>query len=406
MLYLNKEDYFEVYLGSMVSNIGRDTLITLYQPIIGHDAVALYLTLYSEFKKQRNGYVSSHEDLMEEMNISINALQEARTNLEGIGLVNTYFTSKDGQNFYKYELLAPKTPAQFFEDLLFRGLLVRAIGEKKTNQLSNLYKSRKIDVDGYEDITTSFTDAFHPDLDSPDFKKDFNTDGTFTFKVKDVSQGFDRGAFLKSMETKYCFKPKFFKKKMLDEISRIALLYGVDEDAMSDYVSQSYIESENTFDFENVQKLAYNDMYFMPTSSKRGGKEFYNGSSRIAQHLDFLSKCSTVEYLSYKQHNTAPTPSDIAIINQISHDYLLPPSVINVIIDYTLEKCDNVLSRNFALKVAASIKRNLIETAEDAMNYLNKKRNKVAQSNIRAVNTEENTISDEDLASLLDDLGD
>lgn len=52
MIYLNKEDYFEVYLASMISPSDRDTLFTLYQPFLGHDAVGLYFSLYSEFKKQ------------------------------------------------------------------------------------------------------------------------------------------------------------------------------------------------------------------------------------------------------------------------------------------------------------------------------------------------------------------
>ena len=69
MIYLTKEDYFEVYLGSMISSNDRDTLFMLYQPIIGHDAIALYFSLYAEFKKQDNSNISTHEDLLENMNI-------------------------------------------------------------------------------------------------------------------------------------------------------------------------------------------------------------------------------------------------------------------------------------------------------------------------------------------------
>lgn len=407
MLYLNKEDYFEVYLGSMVSNIGRDTLIALYQPIIGHDAVSLYLTLFNEFKKQRFGNISTIEDLLLIMDISISSLQEAKANLEGIGLLQSYYMSKNHQNFYKYVLLAPKTPSEFFGDLLFRGLLVRAIGEKKTNQLNNLYKSKAMDLEGYEEVTASFKDVFHPNFDSADFRTRIDNDETFTYKVKDISKGFDRGAFVSGMETKYGFVKSFFKKKVVDEIARIALLYGIDEDAMTDYVSQAYDEGSKQIDFEKVKKLAYNDMYFIPTGNVKVGKEVYDGSSLIAKKLEMLSSYSTIDYLALKQQNTAPSPSDLAIINTISNEYHLPASVINVIVDYTLEKCDNVLVRNFALKVAASLKRKNISTAEDAMNDLSKSRSSYTISSTPTVVREDKEeLSAEELDNLLDDLGD
>ena len=82
MIYLNKEDYFEVYLASMISPSDRDTLFTLYQPFLGHDAVGLYFSLYSEFKKQEMTPVSSVSDLLETMDIAIDSLQEARKMLE------------------------------------------------------------------------------------------------------------------------------------------------------------------------------------------------------------------------------------------------------------------------------------------------------------------------------------
>ena len=43
--YLSKDDFFEVKLGSMLASYDRDILTTLYQPIIGYKALALYFTL-------------------------------------------------------------------------------------------------------------------------------------------------------------------------------------------------------------------------------------------------------------------------------------------------------------------------------------------------------------------------
>ena len=53
MLFLSKDDFYEVYLDSIISSNDRDNLAMLYQPIIGGDALSLYLSLYSDFKKTK-----------------------------------------------------------------------------------------------------------------------------------------------------------------------------------------------------------------------------------------------------------------------------------------------------------------------------------------------------------------
>ena len=134
MIYLLKDDYFEVYLASMITSNDKDVIYMLYQPILGHDAVSLYFSLYSEFKKQESVMFSTHESLSELMNLPLNRIQEARRTLEGIGLLRTYYLKKDDQVNYKYVLFAPKSPSDFFNDVLLKGLLVRNIGAKKANQ--------------------------------------------------------------------------------------------------------------------------------------------------------------------------------------------------------------------------------------------------------------------------------
>ena len=60
------------------------------------------------------------------------------------------------------------------------------------------------------------------------------------------------------------------------------------------------------------------------------------------------------------------------LINDLSKNYHLPNPVINAVVDYVLTKADNVLSRAYAEKVAASLVRENARTAVDAMNYLRK----------------------------------
>lgn len=409
MIYLKKEDYFEVYLGSMISNIDKDVLFTLYQPILGHDAVALYLTLYSEFKKQEITSFSSHEELMELMDINILKLQESRKLLEGIGLLQTYYKSdKNGNSFYKYILLSPKSPTDFLNDILYRGLLVRAIGAKKVNQISNLYKSKEIDLEGYSDISDSFKNVFKPSFDSSSFNTSIPTDNTFTKNTKDISKEFDKGAFLSSLEDNHGIKKTFIKEDDLNEISRISLLYGISEIDMCDIIHQAI--KDDKIDFELVKNLSLNSQKYSTIITNDNlikSNDLYNPTSLKAKKIKLMSETSALDYLKLKQNNNAISPSDVKIIDDLSQQYNLPSQVINPLIDYVLENYDNTLPRNLVLKIAASLVRNNIQTTIDAMNYLYKVKNSKKTSKIdkKDENDKEN-VTVEDIKNLLKELGD
>ena len=60
------------------------------------------------------------------------------------------------------------------------------------------------------------------------------------------------------------------------------------------------------------------------------------------------------------------------IINDISKKFQLPNAVINALIDYVLATNDNILARALTEKIAASLAREGVTTAIDAMNYLKK----------------------------------
>ena len=406
MIYLNKEDYFEVYLGSMLSVSDRDVLFMLYQPIIGHDAVSLYLSLYSEFKKQEATYVSLHEDLIENMNINITELQEARHMLEGIGLLQTYYKDDKSQVLYKYVLFAPKSPSDFLGDILLRGLLVRAIGSKKVNQLSNMYKSRNLDTKGFIEITDSFTNVFHPDLDSNIFSTHLDLDNTYTKKTKDITKDFDKGLFLKTLENNYQVKKSAIKTKELKELARISLLFGVEEEVMAEFVAQSM--NESGIDFELVKKLAINDKDFSPIRANGiKSKDNFEGNSQIAKKIQLMSTISSFDFLKLKQNGGAVSPSDVKLIDDLGGKYGLSSQVINPLLDYVLENYDNTLPRNLVLKIGSSLKRNNIDSTIDAMNFLYKVKNATnTPSKTKKPQEEKPQVTQEDVDDLLNELGD
>ena len=45
MKVLANQDFLEVRLASLIADFDRDTLSNLYQPMIGYEALSLYMTL-------------------------------------------------------------------------------------------------------------------------------------------------------------------------------------------------------------------------------------------------------------------------------------------------------------------------------------------------------------------------
>ena len=109
------------------------------------------------------------------------------------------------------------------------------------------------------------------------------------------------------------------------------------------------------------------------------------------------------------QQGTKPARSDIAIVNSLSKDYGFGNGIINVIVEYVLYKNSNVLSKNYAEKIASSLAREGVSTTVDAMNYLKKlcvknTSKKKDTPSKKEVETVESEISLDEMNELLNDL--
>lgn len=404
MIYLNKEDFYEVYLNSIISDFDHDTLTMLYQPIVGSHAISLYLTLYADYKKKSD--IASLEDLLLEMGIDISNLTEAKNKLEGIGLIRTYYKKDKEQSFLKFVLYAPKTPKEFFDDILFKGLLISRIGEKKVQQYLRRYKTKKLDLDEYNEISASFNDVFKSSLDENVYSSTLNIVGGYGRKVIDISKGFDNAKFLSSLEN-FNILPKAIKKSDMKKISELALLYGVNEEIMSDYVSQAYRpEEKEKIDYDMVKELCVKDKSYQVLRKNGSNNIAYSSTSKMGKKVEMMQTYSALDYLKIKQNNGAVSPSDVKLITELNESYGLNSSVINVLIDYCLERNNNQLSRTYVTKIAASLNREGITSTLDAMNYLkqNSRRKKVDVNISSPSDDNEENITKEDLSSLIEGL--
>lgn len=372
MVTITQQDIYEIRIASLVSNVDKDVVIELYQPLIGSTAVMLYLTLLKQKRNENDEeFVFTHEYLMGLMQLSPNNLLTARHALEGVGLLRSYEKQEGDSRYFIYVLYAPKTPKAFFDDVLFKGLLVQMLGQKEAKRLASHYQvDLEIEKD-FKEVSASFVDIFNPNYDDPSFKKDFGKN-IIDHEVGRPKIDFSEELFFKHIESNTNILKSAFTKKDMREIERLATLFNLSEVTMASIVADCYMPHSNPhFDYSMIADKAKEQCRY-PFLQRKAKKSEINGESELANKVRMMESMTPEEYLRVLQGGAKAATSDLYITESLATNYGLPNGIINAIIEYTLHKNNNVLSKNYCEKLAASIVRERLETAIDAMNYLNK----------------------------------
>ncbi|MCR5333162.1 MAG: DnaD domain protein [Bacilli bacterium] len=410
MDYISPNDIYEIRLASLVSNVDKDVIIELYQPLVGYTASILYLTLLKQKRNEsEDEFVFTHDNLMTLMQIVPGNLLTARHALEGVGLLRTYEKVDGNNRFFVYVLYAPKTPKEFFEDVLFKGLLIQSLGEKEVRRLASHYQvDLSIDPD-YKEVSASFIDVFNPNYDDPSFRKNVGQ-GAVGHTVGRVKIQFSYDLFFKYVEGHSQFAKESFTKKDMNEIERITTLFGLDETTMASIIIDTFNPNSTPhFNSSEVIERAKDSIKY-PFLTKKTVRSKVNSDTILSKKIKMMDDTSPIDWLKLLQRNTKLASSDISIIDSLSSNYGFSNGVINAIIDYVLTKNNNVLSRNYCEKIASSLAREDIETTIDAMNYLNKitigtrGRKVLAQEEVKPIEKEtpkNEDISDEEMDEIL-----
>lgn len=408
MDYVSKNDFYEIRFASLITNVDKDSLLELYQPIIGAPAAILYLTLLKQKKNADGGTIFKMEQLLKTMQISAGELHSARRFLEAVGLIRTYESAAEDVRCYIYVVYSPKSPKAFFDDVLFKGLLIQNVGEKEAKRLANKYKVNLSIPEDYKEVSASFVDVYKLDYDDPSFKKEFGN----SIIGRDHGRAqleFNYDLFFGYVQENSSIVSSIFKKKDLKEIERLATLFGLNEKQMAFIIIDEYIpEGTQHFNFESIKSKCEESIRYNQVAKTE--KSNVSSDSAMSSKIQMMEEVAPAKFLQYLQQGTKPAKSDINIVNSLSKDYGFGNGIINAVVEYVLYKNNNILSKNYCEKIAASLAREKVVTAIDAMNYLNKMNVKSVKKTAakKAVIVEEDEDSDDisldEMTALLDEL--
>ena len=170
MTYITTQDFFSIRKASIINDDDLILLAHLYQPIIGYQGLALYLTLLAFHNFLFNETIIDHNRLLDHMQITINDLSLAKSQLEGVGLLRSFYKKKKDVSEWIYVLYAPKSPKQFFDDVVFSGMLTNAVSEEIA-QKWQLFYQENLSISGYQEKSATFGEVYHPDFTSSAFAR-------------------------------------------------------------------------------------------------------------------------------------------------------------------------------------------------------------------------------------------
>ena len=377
MMSILPADNYIVINKSIITNEDKKILNMLYLPITGSVAIMLYNTFLNDLDRHElESEELDHSHLLSNLHISNEELLNARSVLEGIGLLKTYY-KKDTTAKYIYELYSPVSAHEFFTHPIFNIVLYNNVGKREYDRLINYFKTPKISKDEYTEITHKFSEIFEsvPYTSFDMYKENIRKYN----KLKlNIDSSFDMNFLISSMPSN--INKKIFTKDIQELIINLAYLYDIDVAKMQNII-KSCINEKGTINRDELRKVCRNHYQFdhsglLPTLIDRTQPKYLckpiGDNSRLAKMIYTFETTSPYDFLKSKHNGSEPVKRDITLIENLIIDYGLQPGVVNVLIDYVLRTNDNKLNRNLVETIAGQWSRKKIETVEDAIDIAKK----------------------------------
>lgn len=354
-------------------------LYQLYQPVIGIEALSLYMTLYHQIAFHDR---HSHHYLMQLLNQSLTSIYDARQKIEAIGLLETFRYEDDNQTLYDFYLKPPMTPVGFMSDDILGQMLYHQIGKQKFHSLKTKILERTAFETSGENVTKTFSDVFlHQPVDVGNQQetegKELKTSAlSKTTWIEDTIIDFDW--LSQNLQARMLDVDAILTREHQQFINQMAVLYGLSNSEIDKLLLWS-IDSDHRLDKEAFKEACLDAMDVQPSKQQvivqrerlktqaATGQTSTKPLSKKAQFIERMETISPKEFLEDLSGGAKASTQDIKMIADIMEKQQLKPGVMNVLIHYVMLKSDMKLSRAYLEKIASHWSRKKISTVKDAM---------------------------------------
>ena len=375
-------DTYTVINKTVITDKDKKIVSMLYQPIIGFSAVSLYYTLISDLdKRELFSDDLMHHHLMTTMQLKLEDIIIAREKLEAVGLIKTYM-KKDNINQYVYLIYSPLDANEFFNHPILNIVLYNNVGKKEYDKLLDYFKTPRIVLKDYQDITASFDEVFSPVQGTlKEMNDDITKRESNNIKMKNI---IDFDLIISSFSDGQ-LNDKCFNDDARYLINNLAYIYNLSSLDMQGLV-RDCINERGMIDKTELRKRCRDYYKFenagnLPTLIYNKQPDFLKkpegDNSKWAKMVYTFENISPYQLLKAKYNGGEPTDRDKRLIENLLLEQKLNAGVVNVLISYVLKTNDEQLKKSYVETIAGQWKRAGIETVEDAMRFAEKEHKKM-----------------------------
>lgn len=352
-----------------------DTLVMLYQPLIGANAMAVYLSL------NRLLTHTTYTDLVKYIGLDIEVVERSIITLEKYRLIKTFKHNTLDQ--YIHIVQKPLLPNELISHYIYGLELRNIIGNHQYNTLVIEFKDKYLLKENYKDI--SETKLFNMNQFDESIMQSVleNKESELI-----VSSKFNFDLFFRQV-TELKFPSVLRTNENLNLIAELALFYGISEERMAVLVFRSIDYKKVIFDEdklldrvrrEQVEVVETQNLYELPN------------------HV----------FLQNLQNGAAVSTYNKELLESLSTDMKLNREVINRLVEHIMQTQDNKLVKNYILQVASTWKAFDIKNVQEANQLIEQQAHSESQKKVginqpiikRTEVVEETTYSAEERAKL------
>ncbi len=347
-----------------VSHTHLQVLSLLYQPMIGPKAMGLYTALHALVdRSQLKSPKFPHAFFFDMMQLTPEQFVHTRQYLEAVSLIDTYETK---QGFH-IELFLPLSAEAFIKDSPFGVYLKKTIGEDRFHDLIAHFKVTRRKVKTDTRISVTFDHMYEPIQQRVDTKATFSQEES---KKADFNACIDVDLVLSALPTSF-IDQTLKTKKAKERLQEIAYVYHLNESDLQVMLKQ-VVAQDKAFKFDTLIDYAQQHYQRLRSTNIEKRQDPYNISYFKRVHPKTLLEEAT---------GSKAAVVELRTIERLIKESGLTNEVINVLIAYVLKELDNDFpSYNYFDKVMAAWKRNGVETAEDAIEIIKRRKLKKQQS--------------------------
>jgi replication initiation and membrane attachment protein len=378
---LKPSTFYTVYGEPQLDQSKQDALLYLYQPIIGSNALSLYLTFVSDVSIEGKSASLMHTDLLAAVDTGLMNLVKAREQLEGIGLLETFQkTDNEIGMSLLYQLHPPLIPEKFFQDPLMAYLLMDKVGKRRYERLVERFKPKTFEKGEVKNITKRFREVYRFD------------DKAFASQSESLEQtqeafstqtDFDWSLFTQQLKRFNLFLSYDDREKL----QTFQTLYGLNELDLAEYVAKASAGEKNGLNFNYLRQLINKEK--RPNVSVEPKETMIdssaNNGSFSPQELEVIAQSKKIAPVTFlraikREKGGFETNTEVRLLEELISRNLLPKSVINIIINYILViQNQAVINANYLNAIANDWAQKKIISPEAAITHVRENNQKLVR---------------------------